>query len=86
MARLRCNQGDSPCQASQAIVALILHVTALRIPTPPRPVRLPSAGATGEDPGTIHPCNLVGGSDAGARSDDFCLVMDGAPYDDMITS
>ena len=21
--------------------------------------------ATGEDPGTIHPCNLVGGSDAG---------------------
>ena len=31
-----------------------------------RPVRLPPAGATGEDPGTIHPRNLVGGSDAGA--------------------
>ena len=30
-----------------------------------RPVRLSPAGATGEDPGTIHPRNLVGGADAG---------------------
>ena len=44
----------------------------------------PSAGATGEGPGSTSvrcPTRV-----RCARSDDFCLVVDGAPYDDMITS
>ena len=52
-----------------------------------RPVCLSFAGAAGEDPGAFHGGYLVSSPArvVCARSDDYCMVVDGAPYDDHIT-